>query len=323
MVRIMPTKKKIKLKKKFKKLILIILLCILFVFLGFKIKNNLEFKKTLEYELQIKGYEPETVELIKNKLSKEHIDYLKNQEKIDYIKEIISEKYYLDKNFDEYLKYYQENSKKSFEDVVTLVNIHATGNFYENAQTTDTSLNEAMLVNKFNILPDDFNPGNIKKFSKTYAYGEVSAEENCYNAFITMAKSAKEEGITLILTSGYRSSEKQKSIYDDMKKRKGQEYADKYAARPKSSEHETGLALDILTYNAQTDTFKETETYKWLHNNAHEYGFIERYQENKEYITGYSAESWHYRYVGIDLAKKVKEEGITYEEYYAFYIDNE
>lgn len=319
----MPVKKKIKLKKKFKLLLLIIILGVGATIIGFKIYNNHMFKQTIDYELQKIGYEKETIDLIKTKLKDENIEKIKNNDKIDYIKDIIKEKYYLDNHFDDYLTFYENNSKKSFKDIVTLVNIGATKGFYEDTKETDTSLKEAILVNKYNTLPKDYNPGNIKKFSSTYAYGEVSAEENCYNAFIQMAKSAKKDGITLILTSGYRSYEKQKKIYDDMKKQKGQEHADKYAARPGSSEHETGLSLDILTYNALTETFKETETYAWLHEHAHEYGFIERYEEGKEYITGYSAESWHYRYIGEELAKKVKEEGITYEEYFAFYIQNE
>ena len=136
-----------------------------------------------------------------------------------------------------------------------------------------------------------------------------------------MADDARKENITLVLTSGYRTREDQTNIYESMKNSKGETYADEFAARPGSSEHETGLALDIMTFNAVTETFHETETYKWLHKHAREYGFIERYPENKEYLTGYERESWHFRYVGVDLANKVEEEGIAYEEYYAFYID--
>lgn len=318
----MPVKKKRKLKKKFKIILALILLIISISILGVKLNQYSKYKKTLDYELQTVGYDQESIDLIKEKLSSEHIDFLKTNEKIDYIKDIVQEKYYIDANLDEYLNYYEKNSKKSFKDVVTLVNIGATTDWYEETKQTDTSLKEAILVNKVYTLPEDYNPGVIKKFSQTYAYGEVSAEENCYNAFIKMAKAAKKDDITLILTSGYRGREKQTKIYNDMKKSKGEEYADKYAARPGSSEHETGLSLDILTYNGNTATFKETKTYAWLHEHAHEYGFIERYEENKEYITGYSAESWHYRYLGVELARKVKEEGITYDEYYAFYMSD-
>ncbi len=285
-----------------------------------KIYENVKYRNTEEYKFIEKGYEPSTFKLITEKCSDEHKAFLLNEDKIDYIKYILGDKYYIDKNFEAYLEFYESNSKYTFEDVIALVNVGATKPWYEGVKTTDTMDKYAVLVNKFHVLPEAYEVGTIKTFSSTYAYGTVKAEETCYNAFIEMAKSAKEDDITLILTSGYRTRESQTSIYDDMKNSKGADYADQYAARPGSSEHETGLALDILTYNAYTETFKTTKAYEWLHAHAHEFGFIERYEEGKEYLTGYSAESWHYRYIGVDLAKKVKEEGITYDEYYAFYM---
>lgn len=319
------TKKKFKLKKKFKKrlklLTLFLVIVLICSFGGTRIYETLEYHKTIEYKFLQKGYELETYKLIEEKCSEKNRDYLLNEEKIDYIKFIVGDKYYIDKNFYEYLEYYNENSKKDFTDIVAIVNVHATKPWYEESIMADISHGYEILVNKSHILPETFDAGTIKTFSSTYAYGTVTAEETCYNAFIRMANAAKQDGITLILTSGYRTREKQTSIYDEMKNSKGETYADEYAARPGSSEHETGLALDILTYNAYTETFKTTEAYTWLHAHAHEYGFIERYPENKEHLTGYKAESWHYRYLGEDLAKKVKDEGITYDEYYAFYVD--
>ena len=97
----------------------------------------------------------------------------------------------------------------------------------------------------------------------------------------------------------------------------GQEKADKYAARPGFSEHELGLALDLA--NIWTITTKGEE-YKWLTKNAYKYGYIIRYKKEWEDITGYSAESWHIRYVGVKAASVIQKENITYEEYYAKYI---
>ena len=87
------------------------------------------------------------------------------------------------------------------------------------------------------------------------------------------------------------------------------------------SEHQTGLALDIVTYGASMDTFENTDEFKWLSDNAYKYGFILRYPKGKEKLTGYSYESWHYRYVGKDVAKKIHDLDITYDEYYAYYIE--
>ena len=114
-----------------------------------------------------------------------------------------------------------------------------------------------------------------------------------------------------------------KKIYDEYKDLKGEEYADEYAARPDYSEHQSGLALDIITYGASGETFDTTDAFKWLQKNAHKYGFILRYPKDKEDITGYAYESWHYRYLGKDLATKVKKSGLTYDEYYAYYLDKE
>jgi len=80
--------------------------------------------------------------------------------------------------------------------------------------------------------------------------------------------------------------------------------------------------LDIYSKECQTQSgFKDSKTYAWLIKNAHKYGFILRYPEGQQKLTGYNYESWHYRYVGVELATKVYEEGITYDEYYAYYLE--
>ena len=102
----------------------------------------------------------------------------------------------------------------------------------------------------------------------------------------------------------------------------GSEYADEIAARPGHSEHQTGLALDIFcTTNSNTKTFKDSEAYQWLLNNAYKYGFILRYPEGKENITGFTFESWHYRYVGTEIATYIYENDITFDEYYAYFTE--
>ena len=137
-----------------------------------------------------------------------------------------------------------------------------------------------------------------------------------------MASNAKEEGVQLLVNSSFRDYQEQESVYKDFYYSNGISFADKYAARAGYSEHQTGLCLDIFTSGASnTDNFDETEAYEWLTKNAHKYGFILRYPEGKEYLTGYEYESWHYRYLGKDTAKKVYESGLTYDEYYAFYLD--
>lgn len=316
-------KTKFKLKKRFKKYIAYLLILAILIFYGIHVYEENLFNNTEIGQLLKKGYSQETVDLIKTKLLDQDVEYLLKEDKIDYVTDLVEDKYFIKKNFKKYLEYYENNSKKSFHDVVAIVNVGSDKKWYEEVTVADTKDKYLMLINKFHSLPENYDPGTIKKFSSTYAFGDVSAEEECYNAFIKMANDAKKDDITLVLTSGYRSYETQEKIYNDMVKQKGEYYAVDYAAKPGTSEHETGLALDIFTYGGVMETFKDTKTYEWLVAHASDYGFIERYQEGKDYLTGYSPEAWHYRYVGVETAKKVLEEGITYEEYYAFYIDND
>ena len=138
-----------------------------------------------------------------------------------------------------------------------------------------------------------------------------------------MWNAAQDEGIYLIVNSSFRSYAEQDELYETYKDSYGTIEADSLASRPGYSEHQTGLAIDIFSKdNTSTKTFKESNAYAWLLENSYKYGFILRYPEGKEDITGYTFEPWHYRYIGKKDAKKVHELNITYEEYYAYYIEN-
>lgn len=124
-----------------------------------------------------------------------------------------------------------------------------------------------------------------------------------------------------MVNSSYRSYKDQEEIYNDFKT-VSLKYADSYAARPGHSEHQTALAIDITSLeHKQAEEFNESEEYAWLKDNCHRFGFILRYPEGKEYLTGYSNESWHFRYVGIDAATTIHNENITFDEYYAYYVE--
>lgn len=321
----MAKKKKYRLKIWIKFLLLSILLLTISYYAWDRYKIY-QYHQTDEYKLLVKGYDSGDVSLILDTLNENQIDFLiEKDEKLLQVPQLLKAKYFLLKNYDKYLSYYEKDASRTIDDIVAIVNVGANEEWYSNMTLTDISSKNVMLVNKFHKLSDDYEPTDIKKFSSTYAYGTVSAETECYDAFIKMANDARKENVILVLSSGYRSKASQEKTYDDMAKAKGIEYADSYAARPRSSEHETGLALDILSNGKYiyTSNFHESDAYRWLAEHAHEYGFILRYPDEKQYITGYSPESWHYRYLGVDLATKVKKEGITYDEYYAYYLDNE
>ena len=138
------------------------------------------------------------------------------------------------------------------------------------------------------------------------------------DAIAQLFEAAANEGLRLYGISGYRSYERQKNIYEQNVAVRGETETSLYSAKPGQSEHQTGLAIDISTpsiHSALTSSFETTPEGKWLRENAPSYGFILRYPEGKENITGYAYEPWHFRYVGKELANYLKSTGMTLEEY--------
>lgn len=170
--------------------------------------------------------------------------------------------------------------------------------------TEPTYVQGVLIANKKYPLPSTFAPGENKEARAAYE---------------AMAQDAKAAGFELVAFSTYRSYEYQQTLYDNYVSRDGKENADRYSARPGYSEHQTGMAFDIGEKDKEdlwlTPEFGESAAGKWLVDNAHKYGFILRYPEGKEAITGYMYESWHFRYLGVDLATKVKKSKLTLEEY--------
>ena len=115
--------------------------------------------------------------------------------------------------------------------------------------------------------------------------------------------------------STFRSSDYQDKLYNNYCLEKGIEYADMCSAKKEHSEHQTGLAVDVSDKNGDYDNFINTKEFEWMKNNAYKYGFILRYPKYKTDITGYMYEPWHYRYVGINIARYIYENNITLEEY--------
>ena len=314
-------KKKLKLKKKFKKRLIIFLLIIILSIVGIKSYKTYKYHQTYEYKLLEKNYTKEETALLLEKLDKTKIEELLTTEKNEKLINILNEKYFLIKNLDKYLVYSDKNPEISLTEVIALVNVHRDEDYYENMAVTDTSKENTMLVNKYNALSKDYEVENLTNISKTYSYGEnKKLNKEAYDAFISLAEDAKKEGYTILIVSSYRTYQEQEDVWKDYKASFGTRKADAYAARAGSSEHETGLAIDVADYYDKNDKFEDTESFQWMQTNAHKYGYILRYPKGKENITGYSYEAWHYRYVGVETATKVYNEGITYDEYYEYYL---
>ena len=163
-----------------------------------------------------------------------------------------------------------------------------------------TYIDDVLIANKTYSLPSD------------YGNGLTSTTQS---AFDKMNADAKSLGLNLWIASGYRSYATQKRLYNNYVSSDGKEAADTYSARPGYSEHQTGLAFDL---NSVEESFANTDEGKWVKDNCYRYGLIIRYPKGKESITGYIYEPWHLRYVGVELATKLYNNGdwITLEEYF-------
>lgn len=157
-----------------------------------------------------------------------------------------------------------------------------------------------------------------KKYPLPSTYAP-DVDQEAKRALDSMLAAAKKQGFDLVAFSGYRSFEYQTTLYNNYVNRDGVEAADRYSARPGYSEHQTGLAFDIGEKGKEelwlTEEFGETPAGQWLVAHANEFGFILRYPKDKEPITGYMYESWHFRYVGVEIANEIKQREITLEEY--------
>lgn len=178
-----------------------------------------------------------------------------------------------------------------------------------------------VLVNKSYKLPNDYIPTNLKLISTEFANENKFLRVEAKEAFEKLSRDAKSLGYKIIAVSTYRDYDYQEKLYNEYVKEKGLEYADNCSARPGHSEHQTGLAVDVEGSNNDYDEFENSKEFNWMKDNAYKYGFILRYPNGKEKITGFKYEPWHYRYVGVDTAKVIYEENITLEEYYDKYIN--
>ena len=158
-------------------------------------------------------------------------------------------------------------------------------------------IRNVLIANKSHALPSTYDPG---------------PDPATWAAFEAMRAEAARSGLSLHIASGYRSYSYQAGLYDRYVRQHGQAAADRFAARPGHSEHQTGLALDV---NSTSGSFGSTPEGRWVRDNAHRFGFVVRYPEGKEHITGYMYEPWHLRHLGTELAATLHSQGLTLEEY--------
>lgn len=231
-------------------------------------------------------------------------------------------KYYKDENAKEYEEYRQKNPDLSIEKVITNVNIGLNNKYYTNTKPSKYLNTEKILVNKYNYVTEDYIPENLQIVSSKYSSKTVKLVSYAKEAFEELAAAAEKENYTINAMSSYRDYAYQNTLYNNYAKKDGYDNADTYSARPGYSEHQTGLAVDIDNKKEYFTNFEKTKEYEWMQNNAYKYGFILRFPKDKVLETGYEYESWHYRYVGKEIAKYIHDNNMCYEEYYAQNLDN-
>ena len=291
----MGRRRKRRLKKKIKKFLIIFLIILIIV-----VSTNIYFKANKK--------EPTT-----NKKSITIEDKINNECKIiDYCKK---------NNLKRYVSYYNKNKDLSIEDIITRVNLDLDYDFYDHTSKTPYLNTDYILVNKHLYVGEDYTPDDLEIIPEEYARSGMRLVKNAKEAFVSMARSARKDDKPIIAMSSYRSYNYQEKLFEKYKETDGIEDADTYSARAGFSEHQTGLCVDIYDGDLDYTNFEESDSFKWMEDNAYKYGFILRFPKDKENITGYIYESWHYRYVGKKIAKYIHEHDITFEEYYAKNID--
>ena len=179
-----------------------------------------------------------------------------------------------------------------------------------------------VLANKERNLPSDYKPEDLIVPDVRFPFEEdlekkYLRKEAAY-ALEDLFREADKDGIYLFAISGYRSYKTQKTLFDNKANKVGAEEANLLVAYPGQSEHQTGLAMDVSSQSvgfSLEESFGQAKEGQWLKENAHDFGFIIRYERETTDITGYSYEPWHIRYVGKEVAKEIFEKNITLEEY--------
>ena len=241
-----------------------------------------------------------------------------NDGSLSSLKELYNSDYYLEKNEDLYLQYLDQYD--SVRSMIEIVNTRRYKEMFSDIVLNDVSKNYLMLVNKYYSLPSDYEPDDLVDVPSEYGRGRV--RQVPFEAFVKLHDDALEAGYDIRIVSAYRSYDYQQGLYEKYLQVDPQEVVDTYSARPGLSEHQTGLCMDVSLPGLSIDDFYLTDASVWLAENCHRYGFIIRFPRYKDNITGYQWESWHIRYLGVEAATDVYERGITFDEYYACFVED-
>lgn len=274
--------------------------------------------------LQEKGYTlSETVNIMKS-IPSEYHELLKKMKYLPNLEKLAFEEGFKFDLLPRYILAIQYNSKTPCEavswvnangDYVSANSVNYSGLYHDEKEVKDpTSI--TVYVNKQNYLPSDYVPADLVDLPSGYYGNDQPMRKEAADALIKLSDDAVAAGYSRVYgQSNYRSYALQNSLYKRYSANSGTAGADRYSARPGFSEHQTGLAADLGGGVYSMSDFQYFPGYKWVCQNAHKYGFIQRYQSGKEFLTGFQYESWHFRYVGVEAATIMYEHDWTLDEY--------
>ena len=281
-------------------------------------KNYKNFIKNINTFIK-KKYSDREINMLLNHGDSDSINEFADRKRVKYLEEFFSYDYAKLKNYDRYISYMNENGDDE-ETTIIKDNLDLDkADYTDPVKVNDHS--KYVLANKHHYLGSKYAPKNLIVVPEEYRLTSkvIKGTNEAVGAAITMIKDASKEDLNILINSGYRSYSEQEDVYNTYKNLYGESYCLKYVAYPGYSEHQTGYSFDFAS--AGSKVFVNSEEYKWMLDNAYKYGFIHRYPKSKEDITGISNEAWHFRYVGKKAAKIIYEEGLSFEEYYAIYLD--
>lgn len=267
-----------------------------------------------------KKYSARDISIILAHGNDDSVSKFANKEKVKYLEEFFSYDFAKIENYERYVKYMNESGDDE-ETTVIKVNLDLDKESYQEAKTVNDK-SKLVLANKHHYLGKDYTPDNLVSVPEKYTIdGDSSTKgtKEAVDAAIKMIEAAKKDGLNLLINSGYRSYTDQEETYNTYLSLYGEKYVEKYVVKAGYSEHQTGYAFDFASGNS--NIFQQSKEYKWMIQNSYKYGFCYRFLKSKENITEIAHEAWHFRYVGKKAASIIDKDELSFEEYYAIYLD--
>ena len=223
-------------------------------------------------------------------------------------------------NENTYIEDCKANRETNSQDSFSLTNSYVT--YYDKAKELTNTDSITAVISKNALLPSTYVPTDLTDIDSNFSVDGVQLRKEAAENFTDFATNASSNGARIYAVLAYRSYEDQDSAYENLAYYNGDDYALTHAAKAGASEHQSGLAVNVSVVGEESSDFLSTTSGQWATEHCSEYGFIVRYPSGKEYLTGFQAETDHFRYVGKEVAQALVNSKLTYDEFYALYLQD-